>query len=287
MHTTLPLSPAQSELIAQRAQAVTDINLPPGGLEFTPELLELRRQTLKVVDREGLVVLSKFSGDHDQVLVYLMSLIGVPWRDQNAGPMVMDIKPVQHQMSVETTSYYSWNNFDYHTDLQYVDDPPDFIAVLCVTPDAHGEGRSIFADIRAAAKDLSPQTLRELQKPNFIFKAPPHYKGGLVAHKPILDQDARGDFVVRVRFDRASTDTPEAEAALKELSAAFDKHHIEFLVNQNEAYLIDNRRIVHGRTPFLPTFSASDRHLKRILGMREKPVSSDLFSASHPLFTDP
>jgi len=26
---------------------------------------------------------------------------------------------------------------------------------------------------------------------------------------------------------------------------------------------------VHGRTPFSPTFSESDRHLKRILGMRK------------------
>jgi len=85
---------------------------------------------------------------------------------------------------------------------------------------------------------------------------------------PILDQDARGEFRVRVRFDRASVDTPEAEAALRELSAAFDRHRIEFLVEKNQAYIIDNRRIVHGRTPFSPTFSESDRHLKRILGMR-------------------
>ena len=268
MHTTLTLTPGQSELIARRAAAVQDMNQPPQNLEFPPELLALRDKILAVIDREGLVVISGFTGDYDPVMVYLMSLVGTPWRDEKAGPMVMDIKPIKHEMSVETTSYYSWNNFDYHTDLQYIDEPPDFIAIICVTPDANGEGRSIFADIRAAVRDLSPQTLAELQKPNFIFKAPLHYKGGLVARKPILDRNARGEFLVRVRFDRASTDTPEAEAALQELSAAFDKNRIEFLVNKNEAYIIDNRRIVHGRTPFSPTFSDSDRHLKRILGIR-------------------
>jgi len=268
MVTTLSLTPTQSELIARHAAAVQDINHPPPDLAFPPELLELRGQILDVIDHDGLVVISHFTGDYDQVMVYLMSLIGAPWRDEKAGPMVMDIKPIRHEMSVETTSYYSWNNFDYHTDLQYVDDPPDFIVIICVTPDARGEGRSIFADVRAAVNDLSPPALAELQKPNFIFKAPPHYKGGLVARKPILDQDARGEFRVRVRFDRASVDTPEAEAALQELSAAFDKRRIEFLVEKNQAYIIDNRRIVHGRTPFSPTFSDSDRHLKRILGMR-------------------
>ncbi|HEY4579656.1 MAG TPA: TauD/TfdA family dioxygenase [Candidatus Acidoferrales bacterium] len=268
MHTTMPLTPSQSELIARHAAVVQDINHPPPDLAFPPELLELRGQILDVIDRDGLVVIGNFTGDYDQVMVYLMSLIGAPWRDEKAGPMVMDIKPIKHEMSVETTSYYSWNNFDYHTDLQYVDDPPDFIAIICVTPDAHGEGRSIFADIRAAVQDLSPQALAELEKPNFSFKAPPHYKGGLVARKPILDKNAQGEFRVRVRFDRASTDTSGAEAALKGLSAALDKHRIEFLVEKNQVYIIDNRRVVHGRTPFSPTFSDSDRHLKRILGMR-------------------
>jgi L-asparagine oxygenase len=267
MHTSLSLTPSQSELLAQHAASVSLDQPPP--TEYPPELIELRRHVLAAIDADGVVVIRNFSGDPDRVLFYLMALIGVPYRDERAGPMVMDLKPIQHEMSVETTSYYSWNNFDYHTDLQYVDAPPDFIAVLCVTPDARGEGRSIFADIRAAARDLSPQALAELQKSHFIFKAPPHYKGGLVAHKPILDRNARGEFLVRVRFDRASTDTPEAEAALQELSAAFDKHRIEFLVNKAEAYIIDNRRVVHGRTPFSPTFSDSDRHLKRILGMRQ------------------
>jgi L-asparagine oxygenase len=268
MPTTLPLSPTLSALIARQARAITALDQPPGSLEFPPELLELRRQILDVVDREGLVVVGQLGGEPGKVLVYLMSLIGTPWRDENAGPMVMDLKPVKHAMSVETTSYYSWNDFDYHTDLQYVDDPPDFIAVLCVTPDARGEGRSIFADVRAVVPDLRPSTLAELQQPSFVFKAPPHYRGGLVARKPVLERNAHGEFLVRVRFDRASTDTPEAEAALKELSAAFDRHRIEFLVKRSEAYVIDNRRVVHGRTPFSPTFSASDRHLKRILGMR-------------------
>ncbi len=268
MHTTLSLTPIQSELIARRAALVADLNHPLKHFEFPPELLTLRREILDIVDREGLIVIRDFTGDYDRVLVYLMALVGQPYRDENAGPMVMDLKPVKHEMSVETTSYYSWNNFDYHTDLQYVDEPPDFIAVLCVTPDARGEGRSIFADVRAAARELHSDTLAELQAPHFIFKAPPHYKGGLVARKPILDKDARGEFLVRVRFDRASTETPEAEAVLEELSAAFDQHRIEFLVNKNETYLIDNRRVVHGRTPFSPTFSDSDRHLKRILGTR-------------------
>jgi L-asparagine oxygenase len=264
--STLPLSPELSALLA-RCAAGFSLDQPPKG--FPDELAELRRQILDIVDREGLIVIGNFTGDHDQVLVYLMSLIGVPYRDDRAGPMVMDIKPIKHEMSVETTSYYSWNNFDYHTDLQYVDAPPDFIAIICVRPDARGEGRSIFSDVRAAVRDLSPQIVAELQKPNFLFKAPPHFRGGLLARKPILERDARGEFRVRVRFDRATTETPEAEAALQSLSAAFDKHRIEFLVDKDSAYVIDNRRVVHGRTPFSPTFSASDRHLKRILGNRK------------------
>ncbi len=261
MHATLALTPEQSRLIGQRLAATE-------GTDHPPTLAALRQEILERLDRDGLIVIDGFSGEPDLALVSLMSLIGRPWRDERAGPMVMDIKPIKHEMSVDTTSYYSWNNFDYHTDLQYVDDPPDYIAILCVTPDARGEGRSIFADIRAAAGGLSAEALAELQQPRFAFKAPPHYRGGLVARKPILEKDAGGAWRVRVRFDRATADSPAAEAALKELSRALDQHRIEFLVGRGQAYIIDNRRVVHGRTPFSPTFSKSDRHLKRILGFR-------------------
>lgn len=268
MYTSLALTPTQSALLAEHATQIQDINEPPAITAFPAELTTWRQAVLDVIDREGLVVLHNFTGDHDRVMTYLMLLLGTPYRDAKAGPMVMDIKPIKHEMTVETTSYYSWNNFDYHTDLAYIDEPPDFIAIICVQPDANGEGRSIFADIRAAVADLAPETLAELQKPNFIFKAPPHYQGGRVVRIPILARDAQGEWTIRVRFDRAGTDLPAAEAALQALSAALDKHRIEFLVGQNSVYIIDNRRVVHGRTPFSPTFSTTDRHLKRILGMR-------------------
>jgi hypothetical protein len=52
MHTTLALSPAQSELIARLATAVEDMNNPPRP-EYPAELVTLRQQILNIVDRDG------------------------------------------------------------------------------------------------------------------------------------------------------------------------------------------------------------------------------------------
>jgi alpha-ketoglutarate-dependent taurine dioxygenase len=270
MVTTLPLPPDLSVTLA-RQTARLNPQRPTRDVTFSPELFELRQQILSVVDADGLAVITNLSGDPDRTLFGLMSLVGVPARDENAGPMVMDLKPVPHEMTKETTSYYSWNEFDYHTDLSHVDAPPDLIIVLCVTPDARGEGRSIFADVRAAAPELSAAALEALQKPQFVFRAPPHYRSGRAARLPILSRNAQGEWQIRVRFDRTTAETPEAEGALQELSAALDKHRLELLLDKNTAYIVDNLRVAHGRTPFTPTFSEGDRHLKRILGVRRSP----------------
>lgn len=263
----ITLSPELSDLLANHAASLPQ-NQALSELDFPPELLALKEQALDQIDRTGLTVINNLTGDPDALLVDLMLLVGQPIQDKNAGPIVMDLKPIKHEMTVETTSFYSWNEFSYHTDLSYVEEPPDFIAVYCVQPDHKGGGGSIFSDLRVSAESLSEETIHELQKPNFTFRAPPHYKGGNVVTQPVLTRNKEGNLTLKVRFDRMKAENPAAEEALQELYKALDDNQITFLVNKNSAYIVDNRRVVHGRTPFTPTFDDRDRHLKRILAMR-------------------
>jgi hypothetical protein len=73
MHTTLALTPAQSALLAQHATAVKDMNRPPSNTTFPLELLGLRDKILDIVDREGLIVISDFTGDYNQVMIYALN----------------------------------------------------------------------------------------------------------------------------------------------------------------------------------------------------------------------
>ncbi|MBA3532095.1 MAG: TauD/TfdA family dioxygenase [Ardenticatenales bacterium] len=264
---SISLPPYLSQRLAEQA-ARLDPAQPTQDVAFPQELLALGERILEQIDRTGLSIVYDLVGDLDAVLFALMRLVGQPIQDEKAGPMIMDLKPVRHEMSVETTSYYSWNEFDYHTDLSYVDEPPDFIAVLCVQPDPNGEGESIFSDVRVSAPALSPEAISALQEPHFTFRAPPHYKGGRVVQLPILERTPAGELTLRVRFDRLEAEGVEAQAALQELYHTLDQNKVEILLPHHSAYIVDNRRVVHGRSPFTPTFDERDRHLKRILGMR-------------------
>jgi L-asparagine oxygenase len=182
--------------------------------------------------------------------------------------MIMDLKPAPHDASLNTTSYYSWNNFDFHTDLSFAAEPPDLVAMLCVQPDARREGLSLLADARACLPGLSGSILAELQRPQFTFSAPAHYRGETLPQRPILTRNLSGGFDIRVRFDKLTTESASAKQALRELYDALDACKQVFLLEKNSVSVMDNRRLVHGRTAFTPSFDAHDRHLKRIYGMR-------------------
>ena len=86
--------------------------------------------------------------------------------------------------------------------------------------------------------------------------------------QPVLSRNEEGRLTLKVRFDRMTGKTEEAEQALYELYQALDKNKFSFLLNPNALYIADNRRVVHGRKAFTATFDENDRHLKRIFGMR-------------------
>lgn len=233
-----------------------------GGLRHLKAALETD------LDRNGFALVEDLPDSRDETLIALISLLGTPIHDHNAGPMIMDIKPSPHDTTENPTSYYTWNDFDFHTDLTFAETPPELLAVVCVQPHAHGEGFSLFADAECCLRYLSRSALHELQKPQFEFGAPLHYRGGPISRRPVLTLNAKGKFDLRLRFDKLTTPNEQAKSALRELYEALNRARVQISLKQNSAYILNNRRVVHGRTAFTPVFDATDRHLKRIYAMR-------------------
>jgi L-asparagine oxygenase len=263
----LLLSPAMAAALARQGEAV-DLGAIPAAAPVPAGLLSLQQAVLDRLDHEGLVIIENLPDGRNETLAALMLLLGRPVHEAKAGPMIMDIKPVRHDPATQATSYYTWNDFDYHTDLSFADTPPDLIAVLCVQPDARREGLSLFSDARSCLAGLSAPALQELQQPQFTFSAPAHYRGKRLPLKPVFTRNQNGQFDIRVRFDKLTTESAPAKQALRELYNVLDAGRREFFLEQNSGYVVDNHRIVHGRSAFTPSFDESDRHLKRIYGMR-------------------
>jgi alpha-ketoglutarate-dependent taurine dioxygenase len=241
-------------------------------LKSSSELRRLKDDLVDELHHLGWVVMRGLVGEPDLVLLGLASLVGtvgVPVPELDAGPLIMDITPEKPiDLHVEISSR-SATAFDLHTDLSYVERPPDFISVLCLQPDVEGKGRTIFSDLRSCVGKLSKNTLQELLAPQFTFIVPPRCRGGTQDHLPILTQNDAGEFDIRVRFDKVLAPSESAANAIHELHKALLANRVEFLLGKNSGYIIDNRRVVHGRTHIEFRGDQHERLLKRVYGMRQ------------------
>jgi alpha-ketoglutarate-dependent taurine dioxygenase len=145
-------------------------------------------------------------------------------------------------------------DFDWHTDEFFLAEPADVVLLHCLSADDKGGGISMVANVHDALSELSGSQIDILMRPLF-----PHSCG----LAPILLQTDIG-FNVRynasyIRKNALLTD--EVKAALSAFEHAINSRHDRFLLQENECLIVDNLRILHGRTNFSPH---SPRHLKRV-----------------------
>ncbi|HEX6912778.1 MAG TPA: TauD/TfdA family dioxygenase [Longimicrobium sp.] len=248
-----------------------------GRPQVPRELREIAGRITGEVDRCGWAVVEGLSGEPESTLLGLASLagtVGVPIDEVDAGPLIMDIRAERPAGPDVEVSSRSATPFDLHTDLSYVETPPDLITVLCLQPDDNGQGLTLIADVWDALPHLSAQEVEELSTPQFTFAVPPRCRGGVLDAVPVLGRDPRENPTVRIRFDKVTVPSGAARDALLHLYEALQANRTEFLLGRHCAYVLDNRRVVHGRSGIGYRGDGRDRHLKRVYGMRagEVPV---------------
>jgi L-asparagine oxygenase len=79
-----------------------------------------------------------------------------------------------------------------------------------------------------------------------------------------------------------------AEAALAELSRAIEMSKQVFHLSSGQIAIIENWKVVHGRTPFTPRYDGNDRWLKRVMVRRSMPPKfeiQDVLGTDHYVVT--
>jgi L-asparagine oxygenase len=66
-----------------------------------------------------------------------------------------------------------------------------------------------------------------------------------------------------------------AHMALEKLSAAIELSKQVFKLSAGEVAIIENWKVVHGRTPFVPRYDGTDRWLKRVMIRNSMPPARD------------
>jgi hypothetical protein len=166
-------------------------------------------------------------------------------------------------------SFANAREFFLHTDLSYAPTPPEYFAMQSVINNPGEGGISVFCDSASVLDALDSADIDELHKPQFIFPAPPHYEGVSSVTLPILTPRS-GWTRSRVRFrrDNLRSETRPGISAVIALIQAMSRSTFEILLDSGTVALIDNHRILHGRTAFVGSADSAikrpPRHLKRM-----------------------
>ena len=204
----------------------------------------------------------------------------------------MESPPVNEDIPADRIGYISGQNFGWvfdvrtepdpsdlaytsigllaHTDLPYRKEPPGIQLLHCIANDAPG-GDSTLVDGLAAAQVMRlevPELFRAMADTEVEFR----YDMGtdtVVDTGPVFEHDHLGR-LRRIRFN-TKLDVPLPRAHV-ELDAWYagrrwltrwlndPAHRVTFRLQPGDVMLMDNRRVLHGRTAFDPT--RGHRHLQ-------------------------
>ena len=170
-------------------------------------------------------------------------------------PMIMDVKP---QPGFQPASSGGKGFFPMHTDLTFHESPADLFGLLCIQDDSEG-GDSFVADgykvLEKVADDVAA-----LRTQDVAFPTPSHVAGGPVNHN-IVSGDAERP-TIRFRSDMLVSAEEPVRGLLQRFGDAAQEVIEEMHLKPGELLIVDNRRMLHGRTEI--TDEDSQRHLLRM-----------------------
>lgn len=184
---------------------------------------------------------------------------------QHNGKPFHDIMPMS-AFRDEQTSGSSGVMLEMHTELSFVKNPPEYLLLYCIRPDKEGIAETHLYDSLLALTLLSVQHCAKLSAPNFQFIFDAN------ATQDNLDQnpdfpiiDKKTSRLLRFDADTCRPSDQEAKDAFDALKQTLLINRSSIRLSTGELLLIDNKRMVHSRSPFQARYDGNDRWLKRAL----------------------
>ena len=221
----------------------------------------------------------------EMLLIGFTALLGevFSFQTQQAGKLVQDIVPTKTEEYGQTSSgsevFLDWHIEDAFSDLR-----ADYVGLLCIRSD--GKAATTFASVRRM--QIPAEVKAILSQPRFNFEpdgAHPELQHLALARAPVLYGDQNDPFLrfdaLFTRPDEGDLDAANALDSLRQFIPAVAR---EFPLAAGDLLLIDNRRVVHGRTPYAPRYDGSDRWLQRVSLMVDPARASTALQVAPRVF---
>lgn len=191
----------------------------------------------------------------------------ISYEAEGYGRLFQDIIPMKN-MANNQTSVSSNVELEIHTEQAFSKLRPDILSLACLRGDVNA-----FTHILPIQKIMDNVTVEELQ----LLKQPLWNCGVDLSFKingaEFIEGDIRGPFAIinelqddnTLLFDQdlMTGINEEANVMIKKIVDIYYKERISHNLKQGEIVFVDNRRAVHGRSPFKPNYDGKDRFLIR------------------------
>ena len=283
-----PMAELEHVIAEQRKAPVPTLILEPRHfpLEACTRLMEGVRSRLD--QGLGFIILDRLPVERwsrqEVIDVYwlLGSLIEPPVAQEWSGKMIYDVRYDGEGYTADTRTALTPEGLDMHNDSSMGEAPANYISLLCLQT-AQSGGKSSLSSAYAAHNhflDLHPELLDRLYQPFYRDKQQYQPEGAERTNwYPIFSAEpgARNAGGLRIRFNnrvirRGYQKTEQvldnAGAQAVEILNTFlidPAHRHDFWMERGQIQILNNRSIVHGRTPYVDHESPEQRrHLIRL-----------------------
>jgi len=228
--------------------------IPLGELENTPET-----NGFKIGEKTTLA----------KIQAILINIIGemIAYEAEGGGRLFQDIVPSK-KMAKDQTSLGSNTELEIHTEQAFSSLKPDILSLSCLRGDP--DAFTYILPVQKIINNLSEEETALLYSPlwktgvDMSFKLNGHefIEGDVRGPLPILKGN-KSDPTLTFDQDLMSGIDEMSESMITKIVDVYYSHRLSHNLTPGEILFIDNRRAVHGRSPFFPKYDGFDRFLVR------------------------
>lgn len=236
------------------------------GLPLEPSLPPTPEVSTRRIDKET------------EISETLISLIGgylgdlIAYSQEKQGEIFQNLYPVrgeEKRQSSESSDVY----LEFHTETAFHPERCEYLILYCHRSDHEGVAKTTFASIHDILPKLSQNEIEILSESLFTYRIDYSFHGieNHAARSPLSAVLYDYPKFPKIIYDEDMTEatTDASQNALDKLNEVAHEVTQGVALRPGNMLIVDNYRVVHGRTAFKPRYDGQDRWLQRSFVARD------------------
>ncbi|WP_319926704.1 TauD/TfdA family dioxygenase [Xenorhabdus littoralis] len=203
----------------------------------------------------------------EKILIYLSALLGNPhaYEAENDGQFIHDLYPIKGNESVASGTG-SEIDLEFHTEIAFDIDKPDYLLLTAVRSREEQNVPTTLVNVSSVLACLSESEINLLQGNHYFIRAPYSFSGGDDVYylRALVNSHGKTSYSFNFNSGVIHCRTQETKRLFEKVRELCNQYAFEAYLSPGTALIIDNNKMLHGRSLFKPKFDGKDRWLQRI-----------------------